>query len=157
MKIRAFVTFDLDHDNDLELRIREQAGGPNSRVDVFDSSFREIAPDWQDKLRKRVANVELLIVLCGAYTDRAANVHAELQLAREAHVPYVLFDGRPGLAKKPAGADATDQLVAWKRHTLTTFGTKVAAADSGEATDDNWLPTSRLTPRRRRRDRTGSA
>jgi len=157
VKIRAFVSFDLDHDHDLELQICEQADGPNSRVDVFDRSFREIAPDWHDKLRKRMSNVDLLIVLCGAYTDRAANVHAEFELAREGRTPYVLLDGRPGLAERPATADTNDHLVQWNRHTLTTLGTAVAAGSSGEATDDNWLPSTRLTHRRRRRAGRGSA
>ena len=151
MKIHAFVSFDLDHDNDLELRLREQAEGPNSRVEVFDSSFRETASDWHDKLRKRVANVDLFIVLCGAYTDHAPNVHAELELARAAGIPYLLLEGRPGLTKKPVAASTTDRVVTWNRHTLVTVGTAVAAENFGVSTDDdNLLPSTRLARRRRK-------
>ena len=152
MKIRAFVSFDLDHDNDLELQLRAQAEDPNSRVDVFDSSFREAASDWHEKLAKRVSNVDLLIVLCGAYTDRAANVHAELELANAAGVPYLLLDGRPDLSKKPAAATVADRLVTWNRHTVMTLGTTVAAESAAVSTDDdNWLPSTRLTHRGRRK------
>jgi len=151
VKIRAFVSFDLDHDSDLKLRICEEAEAPNSRVDVYDSSFREVASDWQDKLRKRVSNVELMIVLCGAYTDRAPNVHAEFELALASRVPYLLLDGRPDLSKKPAAAGTTDRLGAWNRHTLVTLGTTAGAANFDESTDDNWLPSSRSAPRRRGR------
>jgi hypothetical protein len=150
VKIRAFVSFDLDHDHDLELQLCDQAKGPNSRVNVFDSSVRGTASDWHDKLRKRVSNVDLLIVLCGAYTDRAANVHAELELARAGAVPYLLLDGRSELSKKPTAARTTDRLVAWNAHTLTTLGTKVAAENFGDSIDDNWLPSTRTTRRRRR-------
>jgi len=151
MKTRAFVSFDLDHDNDLKLRLCEQAGAPNSRVEVFDYSVREVADDWHDKLRKRVANVDLVLVVCGAYTDRAANVNTELELAIEANVPYLLLDGRPTLAHVPAVARQVQGLVEWQPHTLATLGTTVEAPKIVGATDDDWLPASRPTGRRRRR------
>jgi hypothetical protein len=150
VKTRAFVSFDLDHDNDLKLRLCDQAGAPNSRVDVFDWSVRETADDWHDKLRKRVSNVDLVLVVCGAYTDRAANVNTEVELAREANVPYLLLDGRPDLAQVPAAARQAQGLVEWQPHTLATLGTSVSAPNLAHATDDNLLPSSRLTSRRRR-------
>ncbi len=150
MKTRAFVSFDLDHDNDLKVRLCTQAEAPNSRVEVFDWSVREVADDWHDKLRKRVTNVELLLVLCGAYTDRAANVNAEVELALEANIPYVLLDGRPNLAQVPAVARQTQGLVEWQPHTLATLGSTVEAGKLVGATDDNWLPSSRMTSRGRR-------
>jgi len=151
MKTRAFVSFDLDHDNDLKLRLCAQADAPNSRVEVFDYSVREVADDWHDKLRKRVSNVDLVLVVCGAYTDRANNVNTELELAIEANVPYVLLDGRPSLAQVPAAGRRTHGLVEWERHTLATLGTTVEAPKIIGATDDDWLPSSRAGSRRRRR------
>jgi hypothetical protein len=150
VKIRAFASFDLDHDNDLKLRMCDQAEAANSRVEVCDSSFREVAADWHDKLRRRMSNIDLLVVLCGAYTDRAANVHSELTLALEMQVSYLLLDGRPGMAKRPAAARATNSLVAWDRHTVATLGTTAASASFGESVDDNWLP-GRLASRRGRK------
>ena len=151
MKSRAFVSFDLDHDNDLKVRLCAQADASNSRVEVFDWSLREVADDWRDKLRKRVSNVDLVLVVCGAYTDRAANVNAEVELAVVANIPYLLLDGRPDLAQVPAVVRQAQSLVEWQPHTLATLGSTVEAGKVIGATDDNLLPSSRTTSRRRRR------
>src|SRR6478609_8557031 len=80
---RVFISFDLDHDNDLKQRLVEDATAGVAAFDPDDWSIRESAEDWHEKLRLRIANVDAVVIACGGFTDRSANVAAELELARD--------------------------------------------------------------------------
>jgi len=112
-RIRVLVSFDLDHDNDLKTRLVDESAAPDSLFTVCDFSIREVAVDWKDKARKRIANVDLLLAICGDHTETAANVNFEIALAREAQKPYFLLDGRPGRSQKPVAASADDRVLHW--------------------------------------------
>ena len=99
---RVFVSFDLDHDNDCKQRFidqvgeaadGEQAADGGSQYLIRDWSIREVAKDWEDKARKRLANVDLLVVICGEYTDTAPGVNTEITLAREIGMPAATLFG----------------------------------------------------------------
>ncbi len=112
-QVRVFVSFDLDHDNDCKDRLVRQIAPAGSRFGVNDWSIREVAADWQVKARKRIANTDLMLVICGEHTDVAASVNNEIVLARDANKPYLLLDGRGGRAKKPKTALETDRVLDW--------------------------------------------
>jgi hypothetical protein len=112
-QVRVFVSFDLDHDNDCKDRLVHQIAPEGSHFSVNDWSIREIAADWQAKARKRIANIDLVLVICGEHTDTAASVNNEIVLAREANKPYLLLDGRPGRSKRPKMAMDTDRILDW--------------------------------------------
>jgi hypothetical protein len=113
--VHVFVSFDLDHDNDCKHRLVQEVLSDGSHFSVDDWSIREVASDWREKARKRIANVDLVLVICGEHTDTAPNVNNEIALAREAGTPYLLLDGRPGLSKKPATALERDRVLTWQR------------------------------------------
>lgn len=112
-RVRVFVSFDLDHDNDLKSRLVDQATVDGSPFTVVDWSIREVAGDWAEKARKRMANVDLLLAICGEHTDTAAGVSTEIVLAREANRPYLLLDGRPGRSRRPPAAHVNDRVLNW--------------------------------------------
>ena len=112
-RVRVFVSFDLDHDNDLKSRLVDQAAVDGSRFAVVDWSIREVASDWAEKARKRMANVDLLLVICGEHSDTAAGMNAEILLARDVNRPYLLLDGRPGRSRRPRAAHVNDRVLNW--------------------------------------------
>ena len=111
--VRVFVSFDVDHDNDLKIHLLDQAAENRSLFAVADWSIREVAADWRDKARKRISNVDLVLVICGEHTDAAPNVNNELALAQETDRPYLLLNGRPGRSQKPKAARDGDRVLDW--------------------------------------------
>ena len=128
-QVRVFVSFDLDHDNDCKDRLVHQISPEGSRFSVNDWSIREVAADWQEKARKRIANIDLMLVICGEHTATAASVNNEIELARVANKPYLLLDGRSGRGKKPKTALETDRMLDWSTESLWS-----PAASPGRAT-----------------------
>jgi hypothetical protein len=111
--VHVFVSFDIDHDNDCKERLEREVipAGPHFAVD--DWSIREVAQDWRTKASKRIANVDLMLVICGEHAETAANVNNEIELARESGVPYLLLDGRRGRSTKPIAALERDRVLEW--------------------------------------------
>src|SRR5258705_4854318 len=98
-KSRVFTSFDFDHDEDLRNLLVGQSKNPDSPFEMTDWSVKEaMTGDWKAKVRKRIAGVDQLVVMCGERTDTASGVSAELEIAREEQKPYFLLRGR---ATKP--------------------------------------------------------
>src|SRR5213594_2257893 len=94
---RAFISFDFDHDEDLRNMLAGQAKHPDSPFEIKDRSLKEpLTGDWKEKVRRRMDNIDVVIVMCGEYTHTAKGVAAELTIAREAKKPYFLLWGRNG-------------------------------------------------------------
>jgi hypothetical protein len=94
-KTRAFTSFDYDHDEDLRTLLVGQAKLGDSPFELADWSVKEpMSGDWKEKVRKRIRQVDQVIVICGEHTDRAAGVSVELTIAREEKKPYFSTDGR---------------------------------------------------------------
>lgn len=112
---RAFISFDFDHDEDLRNLLAGQAKHPDSPFEIKDRSLKEpLTGDWKEKVRRRMDNVDVVIVICGEYTHTAAGVSAELTIAREAKKPYFLLWGRSGkTCTKPTSALASDKIYEW--------------------------------------------
>ena len=95
-KLRVFVSFDVDNDESIKHFLIGQSNLPDSPFEFKDNSVKEhLTGDWKEKVRKRMDNVDVVIVLCGANTNRAAGVAAELEIAIEKKKPYFLLKAYP--------------------------------------------------------------
>jgi hypothetical protein len=112
---RAFISFDYDHDEDLRTLLAGQSKHPDTPFEIKDRSIKEpLTGDWQEKVRRRMNNVDLVIVMCGEYTHAARGVADELRIAQGAQKPYFLLWGRAGkMCTKPTSARADDKLYKW--------------------------------------------
>ena len=85
-KRRTFISFDYDHDSDLK----------------------------NTKARTRIKGCNVVVVICGKYTNTATGVATELKIAQEEGVPYFLLYGRSTEnCVKPIGAKSTDKMYKW--------------------------------------------
>lgn len=115
IKKRSFISFDYDHDSDIKMLLAGQAKYPDSPFDFTDGSVKEhLTGDWKEKVKRRMRNCDQVIVLCGAYTNTAHGVKAELEIAQEIGKPYFLLAGRSnGKCTKPTSAKSSDKMYNW--------------------------------------------
>lgn len=115
MKKRVFISFDYDHDNDIKNLLVGQARNDDSPFEIIDMSIKEpVSGDWKANARRRIKSCDVVIVLCGQYTDTASGVNAELAITQEEAVSYFLLAGRSeGKNKTPSKAKATDKMYRW--------------------------------------------
>ena len=114
-KVRAFISFDFDHDDDLRTMLVGQAKNPDTPFDIADYSLKEaLTGDWKKKIRERIKRVERVIVICGEHTDSATGVSAELEITQEESIPYFLLWGRSDkTCVKPKAAKDSDKIYKW--------------------------------------------
>lgn len=114
MATRLFVSFDYDHDFLLKQGLIAQSRLPDSPFEVHDWSIKEPSSDWKEKARLRITRSDRVAVLCGHHTNIAVGVDIEIQLARQANIPYFLLAGySTGVNRKPSAALSTDKLYNW--------------------------------------------
>lgn len=92
-----------------------QAKLPDSPFEFKDNSVDDhLTGDWQEKVRRRFSNVDIVIVLCGEHTHTARGVAAELRIAKELKKPYFLLAAHSNkTCTKPTSADANDKMYNW--------------------------------------------
>jgi hypothetical protein len=114
-KKRAYISFDYHNDDDLRVLLAGQAAHPDTPFEIKDKSLREpLVGDWREKVRRRMENIDVVIVICGEHTDTARGVSDELEIARETGTPYFLLAGRNGkVCKKPTSAYFADKMYNW--------------------------------------------
>lgn len=114
-KKRVFTSFDFDHDEDLKTLLVGQAKNSDSPFELADWSIKEaLTGNWEEKARTRIKGVDVVVVICGEYTDTATGVSAELSIAQEEKKPYFLLNGRADkTCKKPKAAKDTDKIYKW--------------------------------------------
>lgn len=112
---RAFISFDFDHDEDLRNLLAGQAKNSDTPFDMQNWSVKEaMSGDWKEKVRQRIRQTDLTIVICGQWTHLAVGVAIELQITREEGNPYFLLWGRSSAnCTKPTSALATDKIYNW--------------------------------------------
>lgn len=114
-KPRVFISFDVDNDSDAKTMLAGQAKHEDSPFDFKDASVKDHLPgDWKEKVRRRMDNVDIVVVLCGQRTNTAKGVAAELEIAREKKKDYFLlaaYSDRTCL--KPTTAMSTDKMYSW--------------------------------------------
>lgn len=114
-KKRAFISFDYDHDEGAKIMLAGQAKFPDSPFEFKDNSVRDhLTGDWQKNVRRRMDNVDVVIVLCGEKTHTASGVADELEIAKSKNKPYFLLAAYADKAcTKPTAASSTDKLYKW--------------------------------------------
>jgi hypothetical protein len=114
-RIRAFISFDYDHDENAKLMLAGQAKHPDTPFDFSDASVKDHLPgDWREKVRRRMDNIDVVIVLCGQYTHSAAGVAAELSIAQEKRKPYFLLAAYSDKnCTKPSSALPSEKVYKW--------------------------------------------
>ena len=114
-KQRIFISFDYDHDEDIKKMLVGQEKHPDTPFSFTDASVKEhLAGDWEAKVKRRLANCDQMLVLCGEKTHTAGGVSAELELAQELDMPYFLIWGRSGkTCYKPKAAFSGDKIYKW--------------------------------------------
>lgn len=112
---RAFISFDYDHDEDLRNLLAGQAKNPDTPFQMANWSVKEpFTGDWKDKVRQRIRQTDLTIVVCGAFTHTATGVATELEITRLEGKPYFLLWGRPDRnCTKPSNASPSDTIYKW--------------------------------------------
>ncbi len=114
-KKRVFISFDFDNDEGTKNMLAGQAKLPDSPFDFTDASVKEhLLGDWKDKVRRRMDNIDVVIVLCGTQTDKASGVAAELSIAQEKGKSYFLLAAYADKnCKKPTTAKLSDKIYNW--------------------------------------------
>lgn len=119
-RIRIFLSFDGEHDEDLRDLLHAQARRAGSSFELSACSHGADSDDaWEESARARIRAVDEVVVICGEHTDECSRVAAELRIAREEGKPYLLLWGRRDrMCTKPAGADRNDAMYRWTRDVL---------------------------------------
>jgi hypothetical protein len=113
--VRIFISFDLDHDEDLHDRLLEQSMSLASGFEISArSEARAMTDGWEEKLRRRICEVDEVIVICGEHTAASMRVSTELRIAQEEKKPYFLLWGRrESMCTKPVGAKRDEGMYSW--------------------------------------------
>jgi hypothetical protein len=115
MAKRVFISFDAEHDEDIKNLLVGQARNPDSPFTIADWSLKEVlSGNWKEKIKPRIRSVDLVVVLCGQYTNTATGVAAELSIAREEQIRYALLKGRTTVqCTRPTTASMFDTMYEW--------------------------------------------
>lgn len=114
-KIKAFISFDYDHDLEIKNALVAQADLDDSPFEINDISIKQaIDSNWKAYARRKIKESDVVIFLCGNYTDNATGVAAEMSITQEENKNYFLLCGRSnGNVKKPKNSKASDKVYKW--------------------------------------------
>lgn len=115
---RAFLSFDFDHDETEKNLFAGQAKEDSpTPFTVQDWSSKSALPqaEWEAKVKAKINNCHLLIVLVGKSMSTASGVVKEITMAKDQDVPVfgVYVDGAGSSNTLPTGL-ARSRTVAWK-------------------------------------------
>ena len=113
--VRIFISFDLDHDQDLHDQLQEQSLRQASGFEISARSEAQTMTGlWDEKVRRRICNADEVIVICGEHTAASIPMSAELRIAQEKEKPYFLLWGRrESMCTKPVGAKRDEGMYSW--------------------------------------------
>lgn len=122
-KKRVFISFDYDYDEGAKIMLAGQAKLADSPFDFTDASVKEhLTGDWKEKVRRRMDNIDVVIVLCGEHTHKASGVAAELTITKEKNKEYFLLAAYSDKScTKPTSATSSDKLYKWTWDNLKTL------------------------------------
>ena len=113
-EVRIYMSFDLEHDRDLQDRLVKQARGAAPFAIASQSEGGEMTEAWTERVRGCISESDEVVIICGEHTDESPHVSAELAIAQEQHKPYVLLWGRRNaMCKKPKGARSDVGMYMW--------------------------------------------
>ena len=115
MAKRAFISFDIDHDDGAKKMLAGQAKLPDGPFEFKDNSVKyHLTGDWEQKVRRRMDNVDVVIVLCGTQTHTATGVAKELTIAKEKNKSHFLLAAYSDkICTKPKSATSSDKVYKW--------------------------------------------
>jgi hypothetical protein len=113
--VRIFISFDLDHDQDLHDQLQEQSLRQASGFEISARSEAQTTTGlWDEKVRRRMCDADEVIVICGEHTAASIPMSAELRIAQEKQKPYFLLWGRrESMCTKPVGAKRDEGMYSW--------------------------------------------
>jgi hypothetical protein len=113
--VRIFISFDLDHDQDLHDQLQEQSLRQASGFEISARSEAQTMTGlWDEKVRRRMCDADEVIVICGEHTAASIPMSAELRIAQEKQKPYFLLWGRrESMCTKPVGAKRDEGMYSW--------------------------------------------
>lgn len=111
-KKRIFISFDYDHDEGQKHLLVGQSKLADSPFDLADWSSKEhLTGDWEEKIKAKLAYVDIVCVLCGRHMASATGVTHELSMAKELGKAYFLLGAySEGNMTKPSTAASTDKI-----------------------------------------------
>ena len=113
---RIFIIFDGRHDEVLCDQLREQAERPSSAFVVIGSSAPGTGDPASERVRRSIGSADHVIVICSEHSESCAEMAAELALAQELCISYLLLWGKRNvMCTKPLGAKPTDAIYSWTR------------------------------------------
>jgi len=120
---RVFISFDYDNDEGAKIMLAGQAKLPDSPFDFKDASVKDhLTGDWKEKIRRRMDNVDIVVILCGEKTHTATGVAAELEIAKEKGKDYFLLAAYSDkTCTKPRTAASSDKVYKWTWPNLKTL------------------------------------
>lgn len=90
MKTKVFISFDYDHDLSQKNFLVGQSKLDDSPFEISDVSIKQEETNWITKARQKIANADVVIILCGHHMASARGVDKEMQLAKEEGKRYYL-------------------------------------------------------------------
>lgn len=123
IKKRVFISFDIDHDEGTKTMLAGQADLPDSPFEFKDASVKShLTGDWKEKVKRRMDNIDVVIILCGEKTNTASGVAAELSIAKEKNKSYFLLAAHSDTrCTKPTSALSGDKVYNWTWPNLKTL------------------------------------
>lgn len=114
-KKRVFISFDYDNDEGARIMLAGQAKLEDSPFEFKDASINEpLTGDWKAKVRRRMDNIDVVVVLCGESTHTAKGVAAEVEIAQEKEKEYFLLAAYSDKnCTKPTTALSSDKVYKW--------------------------------------------
>ena len=81
---KVFISFDFDNDKFLKDSLIGQSKLEHSPFEVMDFSLKEASKEkeWEEKAKKKIQQVDLVIVMLGASTHKAPGVLKEIAIAQ---------------------------------------------------------------------------
>lgn len=120
---RVFISFDYDNDLGQKHLLVGQSKNADSPFDLADWSSKEhLTGDWREKIKAKLAYVDIVCVLCGRHMSTATGVAQELAMAKELGKPYFLLAAyAEGGMTKPSTATTADKIYNWTWPNLKTL------------------------------------
>ena len=116
--VQVFVSFDVEHDQDLYDLLVAHSRTPSSGFCVSSGSKRTTTTSLEG-VRREIRGADQVIVICGEHTQTSTRVSTELEIAKQEETPYLLLWGRrDSMCSKPAGVKTAEGMYSWTREVL---------------------------------------
>lgn len=113
---RAFISFDVDHNDDHKMLFAGQAWNSRTPFSHEDWSAKEpmLQSQWEAIVKAKIGKTHFMIVLVGKHMATATGVAKEIAMAKAQNVPVfgVYVDGATSSSTLPAGL-ARNRVIDW--------------------------------------------